>query len=84
LAVVTKPSIHADLGSGLDYDSCHDAFFNPMTSVMIVQGSSAPHGRVAEVAVLRPAAVSDTEAVLAMLARRSRRLDQLSDSGAIS
>jgi N-acetylglutamate synthase-like GNAT family acetyltransferase len=32
----------------------------------------APRHRVAEVAVLRPAAVSDTEAVLAMLARCSR------------
>jgi N-acetylglutamate synthase-like GNAT family acetyltransferase len=43
-----------------------------MTSVMIVQGPSAPRRRVAEVAVLRPAAVSDTQAVLAMLARCSR------------
>ena len=39
---------------------------------MIVQGPSAPRRRVGEVAVLRPAAVSDTEAVLAMLARCSR------------
>ena len=43
-----------------------------MTSVMIVQGPSAPRRRVARVAVLRPAAVSDTMAVLAMLARCSR------------
>ena len=40
---------------------------NPMTSVMIVQGPSAPRHRVADAPVLRPAAVSDTEAVLAML-----------------
>ncbi|MCW2717521.1 MAG: hypothetical protein JWR81_1343 [Pseudonocardia sp.] len=42
-----------------------------MTTVMTVQGPSAPRHRVADAAVLRPAAVSDTEAVLAMLARCS-------------
>jgi hypothetical protein len=35
-----------------------------MTSVMTIQGPRAPRHRVAEVAVLRPAAMSDTEAVL--------------------
>jgi N-acetylglutamate synthase-like GNAT family acetyltransferase len=45
---------------------------NPMTSVMTLQPSSALRGSMAEVAVLRPATVSDTEAVLAMLARCSR------------
>src|ERR1700676_2129221 len=44
---------------------------NYMTSVMTIQAPSAPSGWVREVAVLRPA-VSDTEAVLAMLARCSR------------
>jgi GNAT superfamily N-acetyltransferase len=43
-----------------------------MTTVMTVQEPMAPRHRVAEVAVLRPAAVSDTRAVLAMLARCSR------------
>jgi N-acetylglutamate synthase-like GNAT family acetyltransferase len=43
-----------------------------MTSVMTLQRSSALRGSMAEVAVLRPAIVSDTEAVLAMLARCSR------------
>jgi GNAT superfamily N-acetyltransferase len=42
-----------------------------MTSVMTVQALSAPSPWVGEVTVLRPA-VSDTEAVLAMLARCSR------------
>jgi GNAT superfamily N-acetyltransferase len=42
-----------------------------MTTVMTVQGPMAPRHRVADVAVLRPAAVSDTRAVLAMLARCS-------------
>jgi GNAT superfamily N-acetyltransferase len=44
---------------------------NYMTSVMTVQAPSAPSRWVRNVAVLRPA-VSDTEAVLAMLARCSR------------
>src|SRR5580692_9339990 len=42
-----------------------------MTSVMTVQAPSTPSPGVREVTVLRPAA-SDTEAVLAMLARCSR------------
>ena len=45
---------------------------NPMTSVMTLQRSSALRGSLAEVAVLRPATVSDTGSVLAMLARCSR------------
>jgi N-acetylglutamate synthase-like GNAT family acetyltransferase len=45
---------------------------NTMTSVMTLQRSSAPLGSTAELAVLRPATVSDTEAVLAMLSRCSR------------
>lgn len=44
---------------------------NTMTSVMVEQGPSAPH-RANDVVVLRPAAASDTEAVVAMLARCSR------------
>jgi GNAT superfamily N-acetyltransferase len=43
-----------------------------MTSVMTLRGSSAPHRRMAEVAVLRPATLLDTEAVLVMPARCSR------------
>jgi GNAT superfamily N-acetyltransferase len=43
-----------------------------MTSVMTVQEPSPPGDRATEVAVLKPAATSDTEAVLAMLARCSR------------
>jgi N-acetylglutamate synthase-like GNAT family acetyltransferase len=43
-----------------------------MTTVMTIQRSMTPRHRMAEVAVLKPAAVSDTEAVLAMLARCSR------------
>lgn len=45
---------------------------NLMTSVMMVQAPSEPRHRGADGAVLRPAAVSDTEAVLALLARCSR------------
>src|SRR5712671_1007240 len=45
---------------------------NPMTSVMTLQRSSALRGSMAEVAVLRSATVSETEGVLAMLARCSR------------
>jgi N-acetylglutamate synthase-like GNAT family acetyltransferase len=43
-----------------------------MTSVMTIQGPSGPRHGDADGAVLRPAAVSDTEAVLALLARCSR------------
>jgi N-acetylglutamate synthase-like GNAT family acetyltransferase len=43
-----------------------------MTTVMTVQRPSTPRHRATDVAVLRPAAVSDTEAVLAMLTRCSR------------
>lgn len=45
-----------------------------MTSVMTQQRSTAPHRRTAGAAVLRPATVPDTEAVLAMLARCSSEI----------
>src|SRR5260370_34541336 len=56
---------------GLDYDRCHDPCSNTMTSVMMTQGPNAPPLVVAEVTVLPPA-VSDTDALLAMLGRCSR------------
>jgi N-acetylglutamate synthase-like GNAT family acetyltransferase len=45
---------------------------NSMTTVMTLRRPSSPHRRLAGVAVLRPATVSDIEAVLDMVARCSR------------
>jgi GNAT superfamily N-acetyltransferase/acyl-CoA thioesterase len=58
-----------------------------MTSVMVVQGSCTPRRRADDVVALRPAAASDTEAVVAMVARCSRttlihRFHGLSDGAA--
>ena len=46
--------------------------FHLMTTVIMGQGPSASRRREADIAVLRPGAVSDTDAVLAMLSRCSR------------
>jgi GNAT superfamily N-acetyltransferase len=59
------------LQSGLDYDTRHDPYSHYMTTVMMVQGPGGRPPGETEVSLRRPAA-SDTEAVLAMLARCSR------------
>jgi GNAT superfamily N-acetyltransferase len=50
---------------------CHDSYFKYMTTVIVDQTPGTPHRCVKDVAVLGPT-VSNTEAVLAMLARCSR------------
>ena len=72
MAAVTKALFRLESAAGLDYDICHDSYSNHMTSVMMVQAPSVGPRGVTGATVLRPAAASDTEAVLAMLGRCSR------------